>query len=350
MTMKPARTTIFSWNLVANTPTSDRLRNRIEHEVRRICGFSTSHDKGKHHLLIGLRLTAEGGYEVELLLRHGRFLSHARQLGDQAETAFESAAAKLEEVFKRRRRFPLRSVAPMAPARPVVEPVLRTDPHAPKTPREVLGEMLGDYVRRLRRFVRRRLRTEAVANPETPVAAISDGDVVDEAVGRMLRVHPSEIPFGAFWPWAIQTCNEVLAEYAEEAARSAASSVSLDEDLPAGDDGDPGFDIEQPFYIIERMLYPPEEELEDATADARAAAPSTAAEYEEFIRLFHQVLARWPDFRKRVVESYCFEGLHPSEISAIEGVDEAEIIETLNQSLAALRRVMTDGEEPLKTT
>ncbi|MGJ3241708.1 MAG: hypothetical protein ACFE0O_01950 [Opitutales bacterium] len=339
--MNRARTTTFTWNVVANEELSQPFRHEIEHEVRRLCDFSTRLDRGKHHLLIMIRFTPAGEYEVELVLRHGRFLSFSRNRALPLRSAFEGAAARLEKIFKRRRRYPQQKDQPDE-TRPeeAVHPVERTDRQAPRTPRELLAETLADYLQRLRRHVRRRLRTEALARPDIPVAALSDGDVVDEAIRRMLRMHPQEIPFGAFWPWAIQTCDAVLDEMISEAERVATSTVSLDEDLASVDEEDPGFDIERPLHIIDRMLFPPEEELEDATPDERTAAPSTQAEFEDFIRFLHQNLADWPDRQRRVVERYCFGGLHPEEIAASEGIDEAAVNRILNESFPRLRQLM----------
>lgn len=336
--MNEIRTASFSWNCIADFELDDRLSRHLQHEVRSLCRLCAASGKGKHHLLVGLRRDPDSGRcRVALTLRHSGFVFAASDQDVDAVAAFEAASEKLEQAVKRLHRFQGERKTQAQTVLP--EPVERADRSAPRDASDVLKELAADYLKRLRRYARRRLRTESILHPDWPVAAISDGDVVDEAIVRIARLAPEALPFGAFWPKAMECCEDALRKELEEVKQSATSMVSLETELPDDLDWDSGYEPERPYEIIDRILYPPEEELEDATPDQRAAAPSTIAEYEDFVAYLHQQTKDWPERERRIIDLYCFEGFTAREIASYEGADESEILPVIKRRLRELQEI-----------
>ncbi len=356
--MKAEHIRSFPWSLSADFQTDEQTRQRARHAAERLARLtaSASGRRVKRRLLLCLHRAAAQDYLAEATLRSGDLLFHAEGRGAVLSVALETALAALERNLKRHFRSAGGPSGPTAEApktlrsrvSDLIPPVEEEAPGAgvPKTPSDVLEEATMDHLRRLRRFARRRLRTEAIIHPDWPIGEISDGDIVDETVSRLLRKHPRDIPYGAFWSWAIRVCEEVIEEQLGELRRSAELTISLEESANAADDADEddGYDVEHPFYILQRILEPFESELEDATPDERAAAPSTIAEYDDFVGYLHERIASWPLEKRQLVELYCFEGMDPREIADLQGRTQAEVLGELNAILPQLREAM--GEAP----
>lgn len=342
--MSKKRTPQFSWNCVAGFKLDDRLDHHIRHEANRICQLCCGKRQGKHQFLVNMQQSGEDSFNAILTCRNGGFIFCTSDTANNAIDAFEAAAAKLEEQLKRPYRFSKKGKTLCHPR--LIEPTERFDSRAPQNAQDVLGEMLKDYLLRLQRFVRRRLRSEALVHPDWPVANISDGEIVDETALRVATRHPSVIPWGAFWPWVIEICEQVLQEFLSESRKASQSSISLDADLPEEEeDWDPGYDVEHPYYIIERMLNPVEEELVDATPDEKSAAPSSIAEYQDFVTYLNSVMADWPEPHKKIVELHAFENLQPHEIAFLIKKEESEILSILNETMPKVRQIMADVSE-----
>lgn len=335
--MDNKRSVSFFWSLAADFEPDAGLQHHVELAAGRLARLCERAGSAKNQLLASFQRQAHGRFEAALTLRHRWFLFFCSEQALSPVDAFEAACVKLEETVERLGRFQ-RKPSTGEPVRPFK----RTGAKAPSQPEDLLKEMAADFSHRLRRTVRRRLRTEAIIHPDWPIGEISDGDVVDETIARLLISHPKDIPFGAFWPWALGVCEDVLDECLEELQRIAETTVSLEESLAEEDGIDDGYDIEHPWHILQRVLEPSEAELGDATPDERDRAPSTVAEYHDFVRCLHETMAGWPRKERQVAEYYCFEGMTPQEIGRLQKRPQESVVRTLKHILPRLREAMDE--------